>query len=209
VALGDQGDYFKDIHLDKSSYITRFYNTNNGSGIFDVEEEFNFCQDDLHDTNVVILDTFYNIYVWLGRKSIDLVKKMAMQTAIEYVKQSKVGHVESTAIWCVFGNHEPIQFRAHFKGGWQDTNFLKEKGPISFEMKAGVPVQEILKDYLQQTYTFEELTSKNLPKGVDASKLDIYLSEEEFVQVFKMSRADYNNMLPWKRELTKKNVGLF
>jgi hypothetical protein len=45
--------------------------------------------------------------------------------------------------------------------------------------------------------------------GVDMTCKESYLSDEEFLQVFKMSRADFNAQRAWRRQLQKKNVGLF
>lgn len=53
------------------------------------------------------------------------------------------------------------------------------------------------------------LTSKNLPEGVDVTKLEEYLSTEEFESLFKMTREEFKKLQPWRRDELKKKLNLF
>lgn len=64
-------------------------------------------------------------------------------------------------------------------------------------------------DYTRTSYTFEELTARVLPKGVDPLLKETYLSDEDFYEVFAMSKEDYEKKPKWKREEIKKQVGLY
>ena len=70
-------------------------------------------------------------------------------------------------------------------------------------------VSKVLREYTQ-TYSYEQLKQKEtLPASVDKTKLEEYLSDEEFASVFGMSRADWLKVPAWKRGPIKKDKGLF
>jgi len=50
-------------------------------------------------------------------------------------------------------------------------------------------------------------TNKDLP--IDTTRKENYLSEEEFLKVFKMSRAKFNEQKKWKQEDLKKSAQIF
>ena len=59
-------------------------------------------------------------------------------------------------------------------------------------------------------YPYEQLKSRDgLPNSVNLQKLEVYLNDQEFQTVFKMSRDEYYKMPVWKQRRNKKEVGLF
>ncbi|BFU18535.1 villidin putative [Entamoeba histolytica] len=60
---------------------------------------------------------------------------------------------------------------------------------------------------INKKYTYEELLQR--PIYLDKTKLETYLSDEEFVKVFKRSRSDYNKMKKFEKEQLKKQHKLF
>ena len=58
-----------------------------------------------------------------------------------------------------------------------------------------------------RTYTKEELVKR--PDTVDPSQLETYLSDEEFAQVFSMTREAFYLQNAWKQTEQKKNAGLY
>ena len=46
-------------------------------------------------------------------------------------------------------------------------------------------------------------------QGIAWERREDYLSEEEFVEVFEMTRAAFRSLAAWRRLLLKKKVGLF
>ena len=48
-----------------------------------------------------------------------------------------------------------------------------------------------------------------LPKEIDPAHKELYLSDEKFQEVFKMSPADFEKLKPFKKKDLKKKVGLF
>lgn len=63
----------------------------------------------------------------------------------------------------------------------------------------------------QATYPYAQLKNgnKTFPQGVDPNKREQYLSETEFQQVFKMSKAEFNRLANFKQQTLKKNAELF
>lgn len=62
-----------------------------------------------------------------------------------------------------------------------------------------------------QVYPYKALVTTNykLPRGVDKTKLETYLSEEEFERVFSMTRDEFYQLAQWKQQARKKEVLLF
>lgn len=56
-------------------------------------------------------------------------------------------------------------------------------------------------------YTLEEL--KKPIEGVDWSKREMFLSDEDFHSLFRMTRRDYISLPTWKQKQAKKDAGIF
>ncbi|GMH43531.1 hypothetical protein BSKO_11453 [Bryopsis sp. KO-2023] len=95
--------------------------TTGGEGVV-VEEIFTFDQEDLNDDDVMLLDTFREIYLWIGRNARDEEKSNAIALAKKYLEQgNKVnGRDPNAAITEIKSGMEPPMFTCHFLG-WDDT----------------------------------------------------------------------------------------
>ena len=65
-----------------------------------------------------------------------------------------------------------------------------------------------------QTFSYDELKAaaadkSKLPKGVDAQRLEYYLSDADFERVFGMTQAAYEQLPKWKAVKLKKESKLF
>lgn len=82
--------------------------------------------------------------------------------------------------------------------GANDTSVLADTGVQSLEISdAGFIPYSALKD------------AKDLPPGVDPTKKEMMLSDEEFVSIFGMEKSSFSSLPTWKRNAKKKEVGLF
>lgn len=61
----------------------------------------------------------------------------------------------------------------------------------------------------RRVYPFEVLKERPLPEGVDPTRLERYLSPEEFQQALEMSLDEFKEMPIWKQSKLKKDAGLF
>ena len=167
----------------------------------------------------MLLDTYNEIFIWVGKGANADEKKNAMQTAIDYIKLDTSGRtVDNTTMMVIKQGYEPPHFTGHFIA-WDSEKWSKGKTyeQIKAELMAGggsaallgTSVQDSLSKLTQSTYTFAELTSASLPEGVDATIKEQYLVEAEFKSILGMSKTEFNAMPKWKQSNLKKKVGLF
>jgi len=116
--LGGKQDYATSVYLknDVKPREPRLFQCNDSTGVFTVTEMYNFCQDDLLDEDVFILDTFSEVYVWIGPFASESEKTMAMETADEYVSRATDGRDPDTPVYRVEASREPLMFTCHFIG---------------------------------------------------------------------------------------------
>jgi len=62
-------------------------------------------------------------------------------------------------------------------------------------------------------YSYAELqemkTNRTFPDGMDTHNLETYLDDDEFEDVFQMTRPEYNKLQKWKKKQRKQRVNLF
>ena len=71
--------------------------------------------------------------------------------------------------------------------------------------------EDRLKQYLDSSsnkFDYEQLKGQ-FPKGVDPTRKEAYLSEEQFVQVMGMSSDSFNALKKWKQTEIRKAKELF
>jgi len=147
-----------------------------------------------------------------------------METCVDYINSSSDGRnikkcLERTFV--VYEKAEPLIFTSHFHG-WDWTKYAQivlsstttSTTPVSstpyipeFEGEL-ILVTELLLEY-SRTYTFFDLVNKNYPKGIDTSKLEDFLADEEFEGVFGTSKDEFRKYPIWKQQKEKRQRGLF
>ena len=176
------------------------------------------CQDLIED-DVMILDTYREVFVWIGNGANTEEKKKSLETAINYVKTDTSGRtVESTVFVTVKQGFEPPNFTGHFfawnSNKWSNGQSYEEMkkalvaGGAGGELTSSVAA-ELAKFSLSQRYTYAQLTSDTLPEGVDPLNKEQYLSDEEFKARFGIARAEFNGLPGWKKVNAKKKAGLY
>jgi hypothetical protein len=63
--------------------------------------------------------------------------------------------------------------------------------------------------YSLQMLQFSVINNSKLPKGADRTKLECFLSDEDFAKAFEMSRSDFSKLPMWKQIELKKEAHLF
>jgi len=207
-ALGGKAAY-SEFAPQQAPREPRLFQCSNATGAFKVEEIYNFSQGDLDSDDVMILDTFNEVFVWIGRGANELEKKTAMETAIDYVNTSGDGRsADTTPIYRVTQSNEPPMFAACFLG-WDPVAAGQSGDSYANAVAQLTSVKADLAEY-NRTYTYEELKAKPPPATVDATRLEEYLSDAEFATVFKgQDRATFAAQPKWKKDNAKKTVGLF
>jgi len=115
--------------------------------------------------------------------------------------QAPDGRSSKTQVYLVKAKEEPLAFAAHFQA-WSplpkvhtdlETLPLAREELAKFDMK----------------YSFEDLVNKRYPPGIDTTKLEAYLRDEEFESVFGVDRDAFTKMPVWKQQKEKREKGLF
>eukprot|EP00112_Aurelia_sp_Birch-Aquarium-sp1_P012577 Seg2645.3 transcript_id=Seg2645.3/GoldUCD/mRNA.D3Y31 product="Actin-binding LIM protein 1" protein_id=Seg2645.3/GoldUCD/D3Y31 len=135
----------------------------------------------------------------------------------------------SSAVYRRLPNRDRDQLREHRKSlpamsdynNFSEPPRMRENGPSSIEAKAfnrrSLPSVDRYEDVPQgqkasTTYPYHVLKSTNykMPKEIDRSRLEIYLSDEDFESIFNMERDDFYKQPAWKqRDLKKKKSHLW
>lgn len=113
AAMGGEGKITPTPLIKKETYRARLFHCSNATGLFKVTEIPNFTQDDLDNEDVMILDAQEDLFVWIGSASTDVEKNMAMETAINYIKQAPEDRAD-TPVYVIHAAHEPPSFTCHF-----------------------------------------------------------------------------------------------
>lgn len=196
--IGGNAEYYKTAW----HWFPRMFHCSSASGSFQVEEVLEWDQEDLDAGHLNILDTSGDVFLWTGhRASLEDEKKQAMETVLEYTKSHPLRKDSPPSdILCITGRKEPYELRAAFLA-WDDS-----KSSEYNSLKDSAKVEDIIKE-LSRTYTLAEL--RNPPKMLDSTRLETYLSDDEFRDVFKVDKDAFSAMPLWKQEQQKKNVGLY
>jgi len=233
-ALGGKGEYRREPRLLKGDLKGRLFQCSDKTGVFKVFEIFNFTQDDLDNDDVMLLDAFEEVFVWVGKNASKREREMANQVAKDYIKQSDDGRNQDSPVYIVEAGAEPLEFTVFFHG-WDDevarsgediyerklkqlhlesnvvggvTHTQKETTNTNDDIPKSTGVPKIETGGL--IIPFEKLKIKNLrPQGIDEGSLEVYLSDQEFESVLKMNRSAFYEQPKWKQLRIKKSAGLF
>lgn len=192
----------------------RLFHCSMTSGRFSVEEIVDFCQDDLDTTDVMLLDTQDEIFVWLGEGCQEFEKKEASRVAYNYLLSDPTGRTpDNTLIIVVRQGSEPPQFTGCFHGWdsnrWAEGKTFKELvGEVGKENSGVSHLKDEVKKY-HQFYTLDVLQRKVPPEGIDVTEKEMYLSDEDFEMVFRMSKEEYDKLPAWKRNNLRREKNLF
>lgn len=220
--------YSKAIFEDEPERPPRLFQCSDARGYFWAEEIFDFDQADLIEEDVMLLDTWREVFVWVGKDAKDNERKEALELARKYVVDGAdvTGRSEDDVSFQVIKQGlEPVNFTCHFMG-WSDDKW--RNGMTYEEMKAQLAAtnpaeaeamaapasldSELAKVTVGATkYDYDTLMNAQEGEidGLDLTQKEAYLSDEEFEKIFGMDRQAFNGMAKWKQLKKKKEVKLF
>ncbi|XP_052398778.1 advillin-like isoform X1 [Carassius gibelio] len=131
VALGGKAPYASDKRLEKEVALhePRLFECSNQTGRFLMTEVADFTQDDLDEDDVMLLDTWEEIFLWIGNSANQYETQESYSSAVEYLKTHPAGRDPGTPITTVKQGHEPPTFTGWFNA-W-DAH--KWSGGLSYE----------------------------------------------------------------------------
>ncbi|XP_067629207.1 protein flightless-1 isoform X7 [Eurosta solidaginis] len=115
VALGGRKAY--DTSADFMNY-TRLFRCSNERGYFTVAEKCtDFCQDDLADDDIMILDNGEQVFLWLGSRCSEVEIKLAYKSAQVYIQHLRIKQPEKPRkLFLTLKNKESKRFTKCFHG---------------------------------------------------------------------------------------------
>lgn len=185
---------------------------------------FPFIQEDLYSDKqpgLFIVDGYYDVYVWegwmpeddddvrtgSGRQRWDRDRRLAMETALNYAKEA--GKRVSHRVYVVYAGMEPMTFKALFPY-WNDTpDVMRIQKQDGKQPNVRHSASDLLQQFTKEFYTLAELQKVPPPQGVDPAKLEAYLSDSNFQEIFQMDKETFSKLPGWKQMNLKKAVGLF
>uniref|UniRef100_A0A8C0INV0 Advillin n=1 Tax=Chelonoidis abingdonii TaxID=106734 RepID=A0A8C0INV0_CHEAB len=228
--LGGKAPYASDKRLQQEvpDHPPRLFECSNKTGRFVVTEVTDFGQDDLSESDVMLLDTWDQVFLWLGMDANATEKEAALATAQEYLCTHPSGRDTDTPILVVKQGFEPPNFTGWFST-WDPHKWSEGKTyeQLKEELGDACAVVRITAvscvcgmggreadgtgwDSAQVIYPLEVLTNhEELPGDVDPAKKENYLSESDFVTVFGIRREEFAALPSWKQINLKKEKGLF
>ncbi|XP_035382001.1 villin-1 isoform X1 [Electrophorus electricus] len=131
VALGGKAPYANDKRLEKETALhsPRLFECSNQTGQFRMTEVAHFTQDDLDEDDVMLLDTWEELFLWIGNSANQYEIQETYSSAAEYLKTHPAGRDADTPIITVKQGVEPPTFT-----GWFDAwDPHKWSGGLSYE----------------------------------------------------------------------------
>ncbi|XP_072254499.1 advillin [Pyxicephalus adspersus] len=227
--LGGKAPYANDKRLQQveEDVQPRLFQCSNKTGRFIVTEITDYNQDDLDPSDVMLLDTWDQIFLWIGSEANDVEKKEASATALDYLKTHPSGRDPETPILTVKQGFEPPNFRGWFlawdplkwSSGKSYEDLKKELGDVGAIERItkeinGVVVSPITPtpSGTYQCFPLDALKGKQsheLPEGVDPAKKEAYLTDQDFLIAFGITRGQFSALPAWRQLSLKKEYGLF
>ncbi|KAL6086337.1 hypothetical protein STEG23_000135, partial [Scotinomys teguina] len=225
--LGGKTPYANDKRLQQEilDVQVRLFECSNKTGRFLVTEVTDFTQDDLNPDDVMLLDTWDQVFLWIGAEANATEKEGALSTAQEYLVTHPSGRDPDTPILIIKQGFEPPTFTGWFLA-WDPHIWSAGKSyeQLKKELGDAATIVRITADMKNATLSLNSnesgpkyypievlLKSQNqeLPEDVNPAKKENYLSEQDFVSVFGITRGQFTALPGWKQLQMKKEKGLF
>ncbi|XP_049432955.1 advillin [Epinephelus fuscoguttatus] len=220
--LGGKAPYASDKRLQQtvSDHHPRLFECSNKTGRFIVTEVTQFTQDDLSEDDVMLLDTWDQVFLWIGKEANEVERKEAVVTSQEYLRTHPGARDPDTLIILIKQGFEPPIFTGWFtawdpskwSGGKSYEELKKELGDevslvhVTVEQNCVEPQKNF------QSFPPDDLVNKlasELPEGVDPTQKEKHLSDSDFYDVFGITKDDFASMPRWKQLNLKKEKGMF
>lgn len=171
----------------------------------------------------MVLDVFNTVYIWIGMQSNKAERKNAMRKVEGYVSQLTDGRDVANINYVQLDPcGEPFGFTTHFPEWEEEVSQqwlepdpytaammkIEAEKKAAFDAKWGKKEETKYSDPNSNIFDIEVLKT-SFPEGVDPTRKQDYISNEQFEQAFGMTRDAFNSLKDWKQKDLKKKVGLF
>ncbi|XP_068576392.1 advillin [Cebidichthys violaceus] len=219
--LGGKAPYASDKRLQQTvSDQPRLFECSNKTGRFIVTEVTHFTQDDLNEDDVMLLDTWDQVILWIGKETNEVERKESVVTSQEYLRTHPGARDPDTPIVLIKQGFEPPTFTGWFtawdpskwSGGKSYEELKKELGEEAAPVNVTTEQDGVKSEKSFQSFPLDDLVNKlsnELPEGVDPTQKEKYLSDSDFNHIFGITKDDFASMPQWKQLNMKKEKGMF
>lgn len=124
--LGGRKSYETDVEFMKSA---RLFRCSNDKGYFSISEKCSdFCQDDLSDDDIMILDNGSQVFLWIGPKSSEVEVKLAYKSAQVYVQNLRLKDPTPRQLMLTIKGKESKKFTKCFHA-WSAHKVVQDPRP--------------------------------------------------------------------------------
>uniref|UniRef100_A0A8C4TIQ1 Villin-1 n=1 Tax=Erpetoichthys calabaricus TaxID=27687 RepID=A0A8C4TIQ1_ERPCA len=225
AVLGGKSQYANDKRLQEEhlDITPRLFECSNQTGRFIATEIADFNQDDLDEDDIMLLDVWDQIFLWVGKGANESEKKEAMNTSQDYLNTHPGGRDPGTPIFLIKQGFEPPIFTGWFKA-WDPHKWSNGKSYEELKAELGdSSAIEMMKPDFKMINANETMgplpvipadqlvnrQADELPEGVDPTRKEEYLSNEDFVETLGMTRSNFYALPLWRQQNLKKANGLF
>uniref|UniRef100_A0A6Q2YTC6 HP domain-containing protein n=1 Tax=Esox lucius TaxID=8010 RepID=A0A6Q2YTC6_ESOLU len=222
--LGGKAPYASDKRLQQAvlDHQPRLFECSNKTGRFIVTEVSQFTQDDLSEDDVMLLDTWDQVFLWVGNEANEVERKEAVVTSQEYLRTHPGSRDPHTPIFLIKQGFEPPTFTGWFtawdpykwSGGKSYEELKKDLGDVtSLTMITTVSIISfihrltIMKGHI--LYVFLSLSLSPSLTNSTSTIFQKHLSDTDFSVIFGMSKDQFAGLPQWKQLNLKKSKGLF
>ncbi|XP_069067156.1 villin-like protein [Pleurodeles waltl] len=180
VALGGKAPYASEKRFQEKvvQYQPRLFECSNQTGRFIMTEVVDFAQEDLDEDDIMLLDTWEEIFLWIGKYANEYEKKESLTSAQEYLRSHPAGRDLSTPIISVKQGYEPPTFTGWFCA-WDPHKW--SAGKSYDDMKKGLgdvsAISQITVDFQNNTDLNKKSANKPFnpvgPAKVNASPVPV------------------------------------
>uniref|UniRef100_A0A182M9S8 HP domain-containing protein n=1 Tax=Anopheles culicifacies TaxID=139723 RepID=A0A182M9S8_9DIPT len=108
----------------------------------------------------------------------------------------------------VWAGLEPLEFTAMFPE-WTERDDVAEINVQDGRKSTPQPIYDSLSLLSRKEYPLAVLLERPLPEGVDPTKLELYLHEQDYPEALGLTKPEYDQLPAWKQTKLKKERGLF
>ncbi|XP_068450101.1 advillin isoform X2 [Clinocottus analis] len=219
--LGGKAPYANDKRLQQtvSDHQPRLFECSNKTGRFIVTEVTQFTQDDLSEDDVMLLDIWDQVFLWIGKETNEVERKESVVTSQEYLRTHPGARDPDTPIVLIKQGFEPPTFTGWFTA-WDHFKWSEGKSYEELKRELGdeaTPVNVTTQNCVEseksvQFFPPDDLVNKlafDLPEGVDPNQKEKHLSDSDFNHIFGITKDDFVSMPGWKQLNMKKEKGMF
>uniref|UniRef100_A0AAY4C3L8 Villin-1 n=1 Tax=Denticeps clupeoides TaxID=299321 RepID=A0AAY4C3L8_9TELE len=215
VNLGGKSQYAsgKRLQEEQMTITPRLFECSNQTGTFRATEITNFIQDDLDEDDVMLLDLWDQVFLWIGKGANEIEKKESVSTAQEYLRSHPAGRDQDTPVLVVKQGFEPPTFTGWFHA-WDPHKWSDGKSYDQLKADLG-DATDVIQITVSTRYTYHYVYRLYRPITLKSLTLfwsiyaQEYLSNEDFTRILGMGRMDFYAMPVWKQQNLKKQKGLF